>query len=105
MVNYLSKWLKNSFFLEEIKAQREKEFNLLESTGLEAPNFTNSKHLETWLEWDGEFDSMLKEWIFLVFRDFLGIRFGNDPRKSSHDFDFYYVIGRIKLASKSIDLN
>jgi len=45
---------------QEIKAQREKEFNLLESTGLEAPNFTNSKHLENWLEWDGEFDSMLK---------------------------------------------
>jgi len=45
---------------QEIKAQREKEFNLLESTGLEAPNFTNSKHLETWLQWDGEFDSMLK---------------------------------------------
>ena len=57
-------------FLEEIKAQREKEFNLLESTGLEAPNFTNSKHLETWLEWDGEFDSMLKEWIFKSFRIF-----------------------------------
>ena len=49
------------FLLEEIKAQREKEFNLLESTGLEAPNFTNSKHLDNWLEWDGEFDSMLKE--------------------------------------------
>ena len=64
MVNYLSKWLKNTFLSEEIKAQREKEFNLLESTGLEAPNFTNSKHLETWLQWDGEFDSMLKEWIF-----------------------------------------
>merc|ERR1711937_569728 len=45
---------------QEIKAQREKEFNLLESTGLEAPNFTNSKHLDNWLEWDGEFDSMLK---------------------------------------------
>merc|ERR1712156_17981 len=44
----------------EIKGQSEKEFNLLESTGLEAPNFTNSKHLENWLEWDGEFDSMLK---------------------------------------------
>ena len=61
MVNYLSKWLKKYFLLEEIKAQREKEFNLLESTGLEAPNFTNSKHLDNWLEWDGEFDSMLKE--------------------------------------------
>ena len=59
-----------TFFLEEIKAQREKEFNLLESTGLEAPNFTNSKHLETWLEWDGEFDSMLKEWILKFFRIF-----------------------------------
>ena len=63
MVNYLSKWLKILFLLEEIKAQREKEFNLLESTGLEAPNFTNSKHLDNWLEWDGEFDSMLKEKI------------------------------------------
>lgn len=103
MVNYLSKWLKNTFFLEEIKAQREKEFNLLESTGLEAPNFTNSKHLETWLEWDGEFDSMLKEWIFFTFSG--NFEVGDDPRKSSHDFDFYYVIGRIKLASKSIDLN
>ena len=103
MVNYLSKRALLSF-LEEIKAQREKEFNLLESTGLEAPNFTNSKHLETWLEWDGEFDSMLKEWIFSPFLRFSG-NFEVDPRKSSHDFDFYYVIGRIKLASKSIDLN
>ena len=46
---------------EEMRASREKEINLLESTGLEGPNFSNCTQLQSWLDWDGEFDTMLKE--------------------------------------------
>lgn len=32
-----------------------------------APNFTNSKHVDGWLSWDGEFDSMQKDFWHYIF--------------------------------------
>ena len=37
---------------------------LLNSTGLEAPNFCNKKHCIDWLRWDGETDTMQKVGLF-----------------------------------------
>ena len=51
----------NENLLEQIMATREKEFMLLNSTGLEAPNFNNAIALQEWIDWDGDFDSMQKE--------------------------------------------
>jgi len=44
--------------LSQIRRDQEKSVMLLDSTGLEAPNFSNRKQLKEWLEWDGDFDSM-----------------------------------------------
>ena len=54
------------FFKEEIRALRERELMLLNSTGLEAPNFHNAQALQHWIQWDGEFDSMQKDRLLFL---------------------------------------
>ena len=50
--------------LSQIRRDQEMSLMLLNSTGLEAPNFSNLRQLNAWLEWDGDFDSMQK--VFLI---------------------------------------
>ena len=52
--------------LAQIRRDQEKSIMLLNSTGLEAPNFSNLKQLNQWISWDGEVESMQK--VYLIFK-------------------------------------